>query len=114
MGENNLSIIVPALNEESGIGETVNRIKNAVKSIGIKYEIIVVDDGSNDQTAAIAEKAGARVIKHNVNKGYGAAITTGIKDSKYDILCCLDADCTYPPESVPTGHAVRHFTWSAK
>jgi glycosyltransferase involved in cell wall biosynthesis len=65
------------------------------------HEIIVVDDGSSDQTAAEALRARARVLKHPANRGYGAAIKTGILAAKYDTIVITDADGTYPAEEIP-------------
>ena len=83
-----VSVIIPAYNE----AKTVRHVVNVVKSLNYILEIIVVDDGSTDGTARVAEEAGARVIKHLENKGKGAAIKTGFTSSKGDIAVFLDAD----------------------
>jgi glucosyl-3-phosphoglycerate synthase len=83
-----VSVIIPAYNEE----ETVARVVKVVKSLNYIKEIIVVDDGSTDRTAQFALDAGAMVINHPKNKGKGAAIKTGFKNSKGDIVVFLDAD----------------------
>ena len=94
-----LSLIIPAYNEQSGIKHTLERIKQIPQSVN--WEIIVVDDGSTDDTASIAEHEGVTVIKHRQNRGYGRALKTGIKHSSQNILCITDADGTYPNESIP-------------
>ncbi|MEW5976912.1 MAG: glycosyltransferase family 2 protein [Acidobacteriota bacterium] len=98
-----LSVVIPALNEEEGIADIVKRIlatEKGLKSVGIGgLEVIVVDDGSVDETARIVEDMmGVRLVKHPVNRGYGAAIKTGFNSAKGDFLAFLDADSTYPPE----------------
>jgi glycosyltransferase involved in cell wall biosynthesis len=83
-----VSVIIPAFNEE----KTVAHVVSVVKSLPYIGEIVVVDDGSMDQTSKFAEEAGAKVIYHMKNRGKGAAIKTGFKNSKGDIVVFLDAD----------------------
>ena len=83
-----VSVIIPAYNEE----KTVSHVVKVVKSLNYINEVIVVDDGSYDQTARVALDAGATVINHMKNRGKGAAIKTGFKSSKGDIVVFLDAD----------------------
>ncbi|KAF5086510.1 Undecaprenyl-phosphate 4-deoxy-4-formamido-L-arabinose transferase [anaerobic digester metagenome] len=83
-----VSVIIPAYNESN----TIEHVVNTVRSINYVSETIVVDDGSTDDTAEIAETAGAKVIKHSTNKGKGAAIKTGFKKSNGDIAVFLDGD----------------------
>ena len=83
-----VSIIIPAFNEDKTVGNVIK----TVKSLNYIYEIIVVDDGSQDNTAQVAEKAGAKVIQHLKNQGKGSAIKTGFINSKGDIVVFLDAD----------------------
>jgi glucosyl-3-phosphoglycerate synthase len=83
-----VSVIIPAYNEE----KTVENVVKVVKSLNYIREVIVVDDGSTDQTAKLAVKAGATVISHLKNRGKGAAIKTGFNNSKGDIVVFLDAD----------------------
>ncbi len=98
-----LSVVIPALNEEDGIAEIVQRVRaseSVLNEVGVwELEVIVVDDGSTDQTAKIVESLPqTRLIRHPVNRGYGAAIKTGFANAKGDLLAFLDADSTYPPE----------------
>jgi glycosyltransferase involved in cell wall biosynthesis len=99
-----LSVIVPAYNEEGAIRETVTRIQAALAASGAEYEIIVVDDCSTDGTAkelAAIDLAALRVIRHGRNKGYGAALKTGIKRAAHPVVAITDADGTYPCEQIP-------------
>ena len=83
-----VSVIIPAYNEEKTVGNVVT----AVKSLSYVDEIIVVNDGSIDATERVAKNTGATVINHDKNQGKGAAIKTGFKNSKGDIIVFLDAD----------------------
>jgi len=83
-----VSVIIPAFNEEKTVGEVVK----VVKSLNYIYEIIVVDDGSTDNTGEVAKSAGAMVISHIKNRGKGAAIKTGFNNSKGSVAVFLDAD----------------------
>ncbi len=94
-----LSVVIPAKDEEETVAETILQIRRALGVM--KYEIIVVDDGSRDATAQRARKAGARVIAHPHNLGYGAAIKTGIRAARSDTIVITDADSTYPNEVIP-------------
>jgi len=101
-----LSVVIPAYNEEDGISEIVHRVL-AVKDDLIKagvadLELLVVDDGSRDKTAEIAGQIeGVRLIRHPINKGYGAALKTGFSQAEGELIGFLDADGTYPPEYFP-------------
>ncbi|MGH2457757.1 MAG: glycosyltransferase family 2 protein [Chloroflexota bacterium] len=98
-----LSVVIPALNEEGGIAEIIRRVQAvepALQAIGVAaLEIIVVDDGSRDRTSEIvASFPTVRLLRHPVNRGYGAAIKTGFGNARGQLLAFLDADGTYPPE----------------
>jgi glycosyltransferase involved in cell wall biosynthesis len=96
-----VSVIVPAFNEEFSVASQVKSIRKALDSHGMTHEILVIDDGSDDQTAKEASQAHARVFQHPENRGYGAAIKTGIMAAKYDTIVIIDADGTYPPDVIP-------------
>jgi glycosyltransferase involved in cell wall biosynthesis len=97
-----ISIVIPAFNEEDAITDTVKRCKDILQQIGDENdEVIVVDDKSKDDTAKIAEKAGARVIRHPHNLGYGKSLKDGITAAKNDTIFITDADGTYPIEEIP-------------
>ena len=95
----NVSIILPAYNEAASIGKIVEQ---SIKATEGQAEIIVIDDGSVDMTASIARDAGAIVIKHPYNKGNGAAVKTGVRSSKGDILVLLDSDGQHDPVDIPS------------
>ncbi len=94
-------MVIPALNEENNIGKVLRRINESLRRAGINYEIIVVNDGSTDRTAQIANTYGAEVINKKLNSGYGAALKTGLLRARGQYLAFLDADNTYPPEALP-------------
>jgi glycosyltransferase involved in cell wall biosynthesis len=101
-----LSVVIPALNEEDCIAEIIGRIhETQARLVGAgveETEIVVVDDGSDDRTGAIASAmAGVRVIRHETRRGYGAALKTGFGAASGDLLAFIDADGTYPPEHLP-------------
>jgi glycosyltransferase involved in cell wall biosynthesis len=96
-----VSVIIPAFNEQAGVGEVVRLVQKALKSTKIKHEILVVDDGSRDQTAAKARQAGARVVSMGENRGYGASIKAGMREAKTNLIAIIDADGTYPADELP-------------
>lgn len=96
-----LSVIIPAFDEELSISSTVHAVRKMMDSSGIQGEIVVVDDGSGDSTGRLAVEAGARVITHTKNRGYGASLKTGITNSIHDTIAITDADGTYPTERLP-------------
>ncbi|MFO7300889.1 MAG: glycosyltransferase family 2 protein [Acidobacteriota bacterium] len=88
-----VSVVIPAMNEAAAIGDVVR----GLRSVADWHEIIVVDDGSTDGTAAVAGEAGARVIRHPYNKGNGAAVKTGIRAATGEHLLIIDADGQHQP-----------------
>ena len=94
-----ISVVIPAFNEGPAIRETVGQVAAALA--GTTHEIIVVDDGSADTTGAQAGDAGARVIRHPHNIGYGGALKTGIRAAVHDTIVITDADGTYPNADIP-------------
>lgn len=101
MIENNFSVIVPAYNEEETIENLLNNLQAALTDINTDYEIIIVDDGSTDNTFTLANNiSGVKVIKHPYNKGNGAAVKTGIQNAKNENLIIIDADGQHKPEYI--------------
>jgi hypothetical protein len=96
-----VSIVLPAYNEEDAVASQIKSIREVMQSHGLSHEVIVVDDGSEDATAEKATAAGARVQRKPENRGYGAAIKTGILAARYDTIVIIDADGTYPPDQIP-------------
>ncbi|MEQ6330159.1 glycosyltransferase family 2 protein [Pseudomonas chengduensis] len=92
-----LSIILPAKNESAAIGVTVSGIRQHYPDA----EVIVVNDGSSDSTAEVAEAAGARVVHHPYSKGNGAAIKTGARAAGGEIIVFMDADGQHDPADIP-------------
>lgn len=100
-----LSIIIPVFNEEKTISELINRVVKADIPRDIEKEIIVVDDGSKDNSRLKAENAklkyktnNIKIIQHEVNQGKGSAVRTGIKNASGDIILIQDADLEYNPD----------------
>jgi glycosyltransferase involved in cell wall biosynthesis len=93
-----ISVIIPAYNETETIGDVVRKIR----SLYPDFEIIVIDDGSTDDTAAVAKNAGVKVYSHPYNIGNGAAIKSGIRRASGDILVFMDADLQHNPEDIET------------
>jgi len=88
-------VAIPCFNTEHSIGQLVKRAKTYAS------EVIVVDDGSQDKTSEIAAASGARVIKHHINRGKGAAMKTAAKHADCDILVFIDGDGQHNPEEIP-------------
>ncbi len=88
-----VSVVIPAMNEAEAIGAVIDDLQ----AIASWHEIIVIDDGSTDDTAARAEAAGARVIRHPYNKGNGASVKTGIRTSTGEFVIIIDGDGQHKP-----------------
>lgn len=97
VGVAGVSVVIPAFNEEGAVRAVVEATRGVLKDLGVDHEVIVVDDASEDKTAAEAAAAGARVLAHPANTGYGAAILTGAAQARFDLIAILDADGSYPP-----------------
>lgn len=93
-----VSVVMPSYNEEAVIGSIIQRT-SAIETVD---EIIVVDDGSKDRTAEIAQSfPKVRLVRHPYNIGNGAAVKSGIRQAKGDIIVLMDADGQHPPEEIP-------------
>ena len=101
-----ITITIPAYNEEKGIRSTLTQLQAVMAKQDMDYEIIVVDDGSTDGTAeTVRQHQHARLVQHHSNRGYGAAIKTGIRQATHDRIAIIDADGTYPAAAMP------HTSW---
>lgn len=92
-----ISVILPAKNEE----DTLRDVLNGVRRHAPGAQVIVVDDGSNDRTGALARELGATVISHPVAMGNGAAIKTGVRHATGDVVVCMDSDGQHDPAEIP-------------
>lgn len=99
-----LSVIVPVYNEAAAIGQTLDQIQTVLLHLDMPTEIIVVDDGSQDASAArVQQHATAALVvrSHTTNHGYGAALNTGVCAARYAMIAITDADGTYPIARLP-------------
>ena len=97
---NIVSVIIPARDEEYSIGNLIRRVKESLS--GYSHEIIVVDDGSRDETREIALSNAVMVISHEKNLGKGAAMKTGVENARGDILVFIDSDGAHDPRDIPS------------
>lgn len=96
-----VSVVIPAYNEEGAISATIKEVRSVMEASKFEYELLIVDDGSQDRTVELATAEGATVIAQPENRGYGASLKTGIRRSKYDVIVITDADATYPSDRIP-------------
>ncbi|HJX34500.1 MAG TPA: glycosyltransferase family 2 protein, partial [Desulfatiglandales bacterium] len=96
MNRSDISIIIPAYNESATIGDIIRKIK----SLYPEPEVIVINDGSSDDTVSSAKDAGAIVYSHPYNIGNGAAIKSGIRIASGEILVFMDGDGQHNPEDI--------------
>jgi glycosyltransferase involved in cell wall biosynthesis len=89
-----VSIVIPAVNEADAIGDVVSQLRGSAPW----HEVLVVDDGSTDDTAVRARQAGARVVRHPYNKGNGAAVKTGIRHASGEFILVVDGDGQHSSE----------------
>jgi glycosyltransferase involved in cell wall biosynthesis len=98
-----VTLLVPAFNEENGIEGVLRRL--AALDLGVQTEVLVVDDGSTDGTGERLEQlkgelSALRVLRHDVNRGYGASLKTGFLDARTEVVVITDADGTYPEDRI--------------
>jgi len=99
-----LSIIIPVFNEEATLLKLLDKVVK-VKLLGLKKEILIVNDGSSDRTPQVMKKIrvpGVKIFHHEVNRGKGAALRTAIPNTTGDIVIIQDADLEYDPEDYVT------------
>src|SRR5512136_1343751 len=100
MSAMDISVIIPCLNERETIAASVRKAREGIVASGLAGEVVVVDNGSTDGSAAIAESAGGRVVREE-RRGYGSAYLRGIADSTGRYLVLGDADDTYDFRVIP-------------
>lgn len=103
-----IAVVIPAYNEASVIQSVIRNIITLLKTTDYSYEVIVIDDGSRDNTADEARKCGATVIPHILNSGAGAATATGLsyaQQNGFDAAATMDADGQHLPKDVLKGFA---------
>lgn len=91
-----ISVVMPAKNESGAVGLTISKINE----LNLVDEVIVVNDGSSDNTQEVAEQAGAKVVTHPYSKGNGAAIKTGTRAASGDVIVFMDADGQHDPRDI--------------
>ena len=96
-----VSLVIPAYNEEASIAAVVKKASDVLTECAGPFEIIVVNDGSTDRTGEIAAAAGARVVTHPYNRGYGNSLKSGISAAHYENVVICDADQSYPLDELP-------------
>jgi len=96
-----VTVVIPAYNEGEHVAAQVEAVRQTMLRTGWSFEIIVVDDGSTDRTAAEADATGVRVLRRSKNRGYGAALKLGIHRAQHGWILITDADGTYPVEAIP-------------
>lgn len=97
-----VSVVVPAYNEAEAILECLDRLRALLVAADLRAEIVVVNDGSTDGTGEkLRARTGIRLVEHEANRGYGAALKSGIRAARGEIIVITDADGTYPLERIP-------------
>lgn len=98
-----ISVVIPMYNEEEAVADDLRGIQQTMNDSNLEYEIIVVDDGSTDNCAAVVSQfEDVQLIRHPRNRGTGAARTSGLKAARGEIVVMTDADGTYPNHEMPT------------
>jgi len=96
-----VSVVIPAYNEEKTVGSVIEETVQVMESLGLPYEIIVVDDGSEDRTREVASKYKVTVLSNGRNMGKGYALRRGFQHASGDIIITMDADGSHKPKEIP-------------
>lgn len=100
--EYEVAVVIPAYNEENAISKQIDNVKTVMDKTGLSYTLIVVDDGSTDNTAGEAERHDIQLIRLPRNSGYGAALKAGFAAANSEYIIIIDADGTYPADAIPS------------
>lgn len=101
-GVRRLSVVMPARDEELNLPALLTELQQVLRTLPLDFcEIVVVDDGSRDDTPVLAANAGARVVRHIESLGNGAAVKRGIREARGDWILLLDGDGQHPPDAIP-------------
>ena len=97
-----VSVIMPCFNEAKSVADVLLAVDSVLSDSGCNYELIVVDDGSTDNTSAQVTDSGVtcRLLNHNSNRGYGSALKTGVRAAVNDYVAFIDADGQHKPEEL--------------
>lgn len=96
-----ISVVVPMFNEEPTIGDVLSRLKTVLQKTGLRYEIIVVDDCSVDDSLDVAKKHKVKLYALTQNMGKGYALRVGFAKAKGDVIATIDSDGSHRPEELP-------------
>ena len=95
-----VSVVIPVFNEEVTVGDIVTRTKKTLEKMGVIHEVLVVDDGSDDRSADVAQERKAQVLRYS-HQGKGFALRSGFRQAKGKLVVTLDADGSHQPEEIP-------------
>jgi glycosyltransferase involved in cell wall biosynthesis len=104
MGSEGLTLVIPVYNEQEALASVLERTKRILAELGEGCEVILIDDGSEDGTQSMLEAFASdrcRILRHAENRGYGAALKTGVIAAAHDFIAITDADGTYPDHLIP-------------
>jgi glycosyltransferase involved in cell wall biosynthesis len=101
-----LSLVLPAYNEQAGIAQAIAEADASLPAFTRDYEVLVVDDGSGDDTAErvrneMRRRPRLRLLRHETNRGYGSALRTGFEAARFDLVAFTDADCQFHLDDLP-------------
>ncbi len=96
-----VSVVIPVFNEEQTIGNIITRTKMTMEQMGVPFEVLVVDDGSEDRSADISQEKEAEVLRET-HQGKGYALRSGLRMAKGELVVTLDSDGSHKPEEIPS------------
>jgi glycosyltransferase involved in cell wall biosynthesis len=96
-----VTIVIPCYNERAGLPSLLDELDAKLQGCGVQFQYVLVDDGSTDGSNELPLKDHVLMVRHEVNRGYGAALKTGIRNAAHDWILIIDADGTYPVDRIP-------------